>query len=91
MDVRDDSAEILLQSFLQKAVVSRSGMERDVHVDVVHPAFTLLTVVLPILQGALKNGIGEAVVKRDMPEPCEFPSLDSHAANAQNTSVAFFR
>ena len=77
MDVRDDSAEVLVQSFLQEAIVSRSGMERDVHVDVVHPAFTLLTVVLPILQGALKNGIGEAVVARHMPEICEFLSPDS--------------
>ena len=30
-DMRDDSAEILFQSFLQKALVSSSGMGRDVH------------------------------------------------------------
>ena len=30
-DVRDDSAEILFQSFLQEALVSSSGTERDVH------------------------------------------------------------
>ena len=30
-----------------------------------------------ILQGALKYGLGEAVVTCDMPEPCKFPSLDS--------------
>ena len=31
----------------------------------------------PILQGALKDGFGEAVVACDMPEPCEFLPLDS--------------
>ena len=31
MVVRDDSAEILFQSFLQEALVSSSGMGRDVH------------------------------------------------------------
>ena len=30
-DMRDDSAEILSQSFLQEALVSSSGMGRDVH------------------------------------------------------------
>ena len=30
-DMRDDSAEILLQPFLQEALVSSSGMDRDVH------------------------------------------------------------
>ena len=31
----------------------------------------------PNLQGAPKDGFGEAVVAFDMPEPREFPSLDS--------------
>ena len=30
-DIRDDSAEILLQTFLQEALMSSSGMGRDVH------------------------------------------------------------
>ena len=30
-DMRDDSAEILFQSFLWEALVSSSGMGRDVH------------------------------------------------------------
>ena len=30
-DMRDDSAEILFQSFLQEALVSSSGMDGDVH------------------------------------------------------------
>ena len=30
-DMRDDSAEILFQSFLQEAVENSSGMGRDVH------------------------------------------------------------
>ena len=32
---------------------------------------------LPTLQGALKDGFGEAVVVCDKPEPCKFPSLDN--------------
>ena len=43
--------------------------------DAVHPAFSLRTTLSPT-QGALKDGFGEAVVARDMPEPCKFPSLD---------------
>ena len=31
----------------------------------------------PTLQGALKDGFGEAVVACDMPKPCKFSSLDS--------------
>ena len=31
----------------------------------------------PTLQGALKDGFGEAVGACDMPEPCKFPSLHS--------------
>ena len=30
-DMRDDSAEILFQSFLQKAIASSSGMGKNVH------------------------------------------------------------
>ena len=45
--------------------------------DVVHPAFPLPTTASPALQDALKDGVGEAVDACDMPEPCEFPSLDS--------------
>ena len=44
---------------------------------VVLPAFPLPTTASPTLQGALKDGFGEAVVACDMPEPCKFPSLDS--------------
>ena len=36
--------------------------------DVVHPAFSLPTMASPILQGAMKNGFLEAVVKCEMPE-----------------------
>ena len=45
--------------------------------DVDHPTFSLPTMASATLQGALKDGLGEAVVARDMPKPCEFPSLDS--------------
>ena len=42
--------------------------------DVVHPAFPLPTTASPNFQCALKDGVGEAVVACDMPEPCECPS-----------------
>ena len=45
--------------------------------DVVHPAFRLPTMASPTLQGTLEDGLGETVVACDVPEPCEFPSLDS--------------
>ena len=74
----DDSAEILFQPFLQGAHASSFGMGRDVHslmFFIQH--FPLPTTASPILQGALKDGFGEAVVACDMPEPCKFQSLDS--------------
>ena len=71
----DDSAEILFKSFLQKALVNSSGMGRNVQFfDVVHPASPLPTKVSPTLQGAMKDGFGEAVVVY-MPEPRTFLSL----------------
>ena len=79
--MRDDSAEILFQSFLQEALVfvSSSVWYRQgcPFFDVVHSAFSLPVVASPTLQGALKDGFGEAVMAYDMPEPCKFPSLDS--------------
>ena len=45
--------------------------------DVVHPAFPLPTTASSTLQGALRDGIGEAAVVCDMPEPCKFTSLNS--------------
>ena len=53
-DMREDSAEILFQPFLQVALVSSSGMDRDVH-SLVDPAFPLLTTASPTLQGALEE------------------------------------
>ena len=49
--------------------------------DVVQSAFPLSSTTSPTLQGALKDGFGEAVVAFDMPEPCKFPSLDSCPKN----------
>ena len=46
-------------------------------IDVVHPAFSLLTTMSPTFQSALKDGFEEAVVACDMSEPCKFPSLNS--------------
>ena len=67
--MRDDSAEILFQSFLWEAAVSRSGMGRDMcFFDVVHPpALPLHTTASPTLQSALKDGFGEAVAVHDTP------------------------
>ena len=70
--MRDNSLEILFQSFLHEALLSSSGLGRYVH-----SAFPLPTTASPTLQGALKNNLGEAVVSCDMPEPCKFLSLDS--------------
>ena len=55
--------------------MSSSGVGRDVHSDVVYPACPLPTTMLPTLQGALKDGFGEAVTVCDLPEACKFPSL----------------
>ena len=46
-------------------------------IDVAYPAFSPLTMASPTLQGALKDGFGEAVMVCDMPEPCKFPFLDT--------------
>ena len=45
--------------------------------DIVHSVVPLPAAASPILQGALKDDLGEAVMARDMSEPSEFPSLDS--------------
>ena len=55
-DLRDNSAEILCQSFLQKAHVKGSGMGTDVHslmLSIQH-FYSLPITALPTLQGALK-------------------------------------
>ena len=39
------------------------------------PLSSLATTESPTLQGALEDGLGKAVVARDMPGPCKFPSL----------------
>ena len=62
--MRNDSAQIVFQSFLQEALV-------------VHPASPLLITASPTLQGALKDGLRLAVVVCDLPKPSKFPSLDS--------------
>ena len=48
--------------------------------DVVHSAFLLPITASPTLQGTLKDGFREAVVSRDISEPCEFPSLEPEEA-----------
>ena len=71
----DNSAEMLFQSFLQEAILSSSGMGRDVN--------SLMLSIQHFLcqpqhrQGALEDEIGEAVVVCCVPKPCKFLSLDS--------------
>ena len=78
-DMTNDSAESLFKSFLREAVVGHSGMGRDVHSLTLLIQRFLCTPPSPPSQhyGALKDGFGEAVVARDIPEPCKFPCLDS--------------
>ena len=47
--------------------------------DVVHSAFPLLTMASSTIQGAVKDGFGEAIIKCDMPKSCKFPSLKTVA------------
>ena len=76
--MRDDSAEILFQSFF-----AGDNCEQFWHgqgsplFDVVHPAVPLPTTASSTLRGALGVVLEEAVVVCDMPKPYEFPSLDS--------------
>ena len=76
--MRDDSAEILFQSFLREALLMQfwNGQGCPLFY-VVHPAFPLSTTASPNLQDVLKDGFEEAVMACDMPEPFKFPSLGS--------------
>ena len=63
-DMRNDSAEMLFQSFLQKALVSSSGIGQGCPLfDVVHPALS------PTLEGTLKDGF------RDSPAACDMHAI----------------
>ena len=52
------------------AVMTRAGRQGCPLFDLMHPAFPLPTTASPTLQGALKDGFGEAVMAHDMSEPC---------------------
>ena len=86
----DDSAEILFQSFFSAG----GHFEQLWHghkcprFDVLHPAFALPTKAWPTVQGALKESFGEAVLAHDVPEVCEFPSLDSFDQSCGNCTKA---
>ena len=77
-NMTDNSAEIPFQSFLRETIVSSHdhGQGRPLF-DVVSREYPLPTTALPTLQGVSKDGFGEAGLVFDMPESCEFPSLDS--------------
>ena len=61
-DLRDNSAEIFSQSFLQEVLCNHFWHgQRCPLFDAVHPAFPMPTAPLPTLQGAQKNSFGEVV------------------------------
>ena len=72
--MRDDSAEILFQSFLQETTVSSSGICNAVAY--IQHFLRRPRRRPPSGQEALRGGSGEYVVPRDIAEPREFPSLN---------------
>ena len=75
--MRDDSAKILLPFVLQEVLVGSAGVVKNVHSLMLSIQQFPRRPQRPNLQGAQKNGFGEAVVAYDMPEPYEFLSIDS--------------
>ena len=75
-DLRDASAQILLQRFS-----AEGHCEHLLHgqgcllFDFVRPAFPLPTTASPSLQGP-EGRFGEAVVACDLPKPCTYPSSE---------------
>ena len=65
-DMRDVSAEILFRSFSARDPFEQLWHGQGCPFFDVH----LPTTASPTLQGALKDGVGEAVVACDMPEGC---------------------
>ena len=64
LNIRDDSAEVRFQSFLQGRLEQFWRGQGRALFDVVRPAFPLPTTASPALQRALKDGFGEAVLSR---------------------------
>ena len=75
--MRDDSTDILSQSFFAGGPCEQIWHIQRCPLFDVYPAFALLTTASTILLGTLKDGYGEVFVACVMPEPCKFPSLDS--------------
>ena len=76
-NTRDDSSEILFPVFSAGGPRQQFRNGQGCPLFGVHPAFPLPTTASPTLQGALKDGFGEAVVAFDIFESCKFPSPDS--------------
>ena len=76
-DMGDNSAEILFLTFLQEALVSSSGMGRDVHSLMLSIQHSSASHGITHPPRSLKDGFGEVVVVCDMPDSCKFPSFDS--------------
>ena len=80
-DMKDDSVEILFQSFLQEGLLSSSGMGRDVHSGMGWNVHSLMMSIQHFLwMDNTKEHpprcpewcFREAVVACDVPEPCKF-------------------
>ena len=56
--------------------------------DAAHPAFSLPTTASPTLQGALKDGFGEAVVACYMLEPCKLLTVARRPGHFSNCNFA---
>ena len=79
--MRDDSAEILFYSFLREALVSTSGIDKDVlSVDVVHLAFFFFFFLTSASPALPFGNVFIGSLACDMPEPCKFPSLCGSAS-----------
>ena len=69
-NMRDDSAEILLQSFMQNALVNSSGMGRDVHSLMLSAQHLFFDHGVADPPRSLKDGFMEAVAVCGMPQMC---------------------
>ena len=79
-NMRDDSTEILFQSFLKEAIMGSSGMVRDVQSLMLFIQHFLCWPVITYLSrypAGWFGWFGRGLWVRDLPGPCEFSSLDS--------------
>ena len=86
--MRDILAEILFQCFLAGDPYCEQfwyGGQGCPLFDV-NPAFPLPATASPTLQGALKDGFGEADVACDMPESCKFRACNNYITDSSKAN-----